>query len=189
MGTIEHIEPKSPEPDTLQSLKHDLKTAALRHDLCGPWQRMLDHAADKATLVQMYMRGIDFCFGRDFPSVEYIERHFKGVCERYGLHVNEAFDSRNERQVALVGRCDARLTYDDYEVAQLFVKHDSHARLDVRGHSIVTVDCFDRSRIDIRADEGARVTVYRYGNAVVTDTARSGAVVSVVEKHKNGYYD
>ncbi|MDE5944738.1 MAG: hypothetical protein K2G93_04040 [Rikenella sp.] len=174
---------------TIERLRQELKTAALRHDLCGPWQRMLDRAADKATLVQMYMRGIDFCFGWDFPTVEYIERHFKGECERYGLHVNETFRSRNERKVALVGRCDATLDYDRYEVAQVFVKHDSHARLDVRGHSLVTVDCFDASRLDIRADEGSRVTVYRYGDARVTCAAQPGTTVEVVDKHKNGYYD
>ncbi len=173
----------------LEQIKQELKLDALRHDLCGPWQRMLDRAADKATLVQMYMRGIDFCFGWNFPSVDYIARHFKGVCEAYGLHVDESFRSRNERKVALVGRCEALLDYDDYEVAQVFMKHDSRALLDVRGHSLVTVDCFDTSRLEIRAREGAQVTVYRYGDARVTCAEPSEATVRVVDKHKNGYYD
>lgn len=174
---------------TIEQIKQELKAAALRHDLCGPWQRMLDRAPDKATLVQMYMRGIDFCFGWDFPDVSYLERHFKGECEACGLHVNETFRARNLRKAALVGRCDASLAYDGYEVAQLFVKHHSRVRLDVRGHAIVTVDCFDDSRLDIQASDDSQVTVYRYGKAVVTHTARPGSVVAVIDKHRNGYYD
>lgn len=173
----------------IAQIKQELKAAALRHDLCAQWQQMLDRAGDKATLVQMYMRGIDFCFGWDFPCVEYIERHFKGECEAYGLHVNEAFRAHNARKIALVGRCDAQLSYDSYEVAQLFVRHGSRVLLDVRGHSIVTVDCFDDSRVDIRADEESRVTVYRYGRSLVTHSEQPGSEVSVVDKQRNGYYD
>lgn len=173
----------------IEQIKRELKAAALRHDLCGPWQQMLDRAADKATLVQMYMRGIDFCFGRDFPSVEYLVQHFKGECEAYGLRVDEAFRARNIRKAALVGSCDASLSYDSYEVAQLFVRHDSRVQLDARGHSIITVDCFDRSRIDIRAAEESQVTVYRYGQARVTFDAQPGSSVRMVDRHKNGYYD
>lgn len=173
----------------IEQIKQELKATARRHDLCGAWQQMLDHAADKATLVQMYMRGIDFCFGWDFPSVDYLVRHFKGECETYGLHVNEAFSARNVRKAALVGSCDASLSYDSYEVAQLFVRHDSRAQLNVRGHSIVTVDCFDQSRVDITAAEDSQVTVYRYGNARVTYSAQPGSSVTVTDRHKNGYYD
>ncbi len=171
----------------LQPLKNELLRTGIACDLCKPWQKMLSDAKDKATLVQMYMRGIDFCFSNDFPTVDYIERHFRGICEKYGLYVNETAELHNVREAAFVGRCEARCRYDGYEVAALYVKDQSELRVAASERAIVTIDCFGDSRVRIEASEGAQVNVYQYGNSEVDYCTQTGASVTVTRKNKETY--
>lgn len=171
----------------LQPLKNELLRTGIAHDLCKPWQKMLTDARDKATLVQMYMRGIDFCFSNDFPTVAYIEKNFRGVCEKYGLYVNERAELHNVREAAFVGRCEAVCRYDGYEVAALYAKDQSALTVVACGRAIVTIDCFGDSRIGIEAAGDAQVNVYRYGNSKVEYRAEPGAKVIISDKNKETY--
>lgn len=171
----------------LQPLKNELLRTGIAHDLCKPWQKMLADAKDKATLVQMYMRGIDFCFSNDFPTVAYIEKNFRGICEKYGLYVNETAELHNVREAAFVGRCEARCRYDNYEVAALYVKDQSELAVVATGRAIVTIDCFGDSRVRIEAAEGAQVNVYQYGNSTVEYRAEPDSKVTVTPKNKETY--
>lgn len=172
----------------IKDLTEELRITGMQHDLCTPWQKMLLNAKDKETLVKMYLRGIDFCIGNDYPSVEYMERHFKGVCEKFGVFVNELVDMKNSLKIVTVGYCSGVVSYDGYSAGQVFVKHDSRLDIVADDHANVTIDCFDNSIVSIKAIESAVVTVFRYTGAVVNIVERSASAnVKIVDKGKNTY--
>lgn len=170
--------------NSIASLTGELKRMGLPNHLCDPWQQMLDDARDKETLVRMYLRGIDFCLAYDYPGIDYMKRHFKGMCEPFGVFVDEPVQVCNADKVVAVGGCVGTVDYDGYEVGQVFVKHDSRLAVIAAGNALVTVDCFDRSTVDVLAKGSALVTVYRYGDAVVNVC---GGNVKVIDKHSKTY--
>lgn len=171
----------------LQELKQELKTAAVKNGLCASWQKMLDHTKDKDTLVQMYMKGIDFCFSNNYPSARYIEEHFKGICEKYGVYVNESTELHNIRKLAFIGKSSGKITYDNYEVAQVFAKDNSELAIYATGHAIITVDCFDSSIIEAEARNHAQIIINRYIGAEVSTKTDDTGVVKIIERRFKTY--
>lgn len=165
----------------------ELVAEASRKGICGEWKQMMRGAKSLDTLVQMYVRGIDFCVNEHFPSPEYMEANFKGVCERYGVYVNEQVEAKNARRGVFCGHTTGRVEYDGYEVAVLYVKDESEIEVEAGDHSIVTIDCFDRAKVTVRAKDGAKVTVNLYGSAVVEYACDGSSEVKVVRKFKDTY--
>lgn len=166
-------------------LKTDLKNKAISKGLCTPWQRKFNHVTDKEELVKMYLSGIDFCIINNYPTPEYIETNFKGMCEKFGVYVNEEAVLHNVRKLVFVGNCSAKLSYDSYEVAQIYVKDGSIVRIKADNHAIVMVDCFDNSKVIAETLNGARIVVNKYLGAEVEFI---GGDVKVVE-HKTKVYE
>lgn len=166
-------------------LRTDLKNKAIGKGLCTPWQRKFNHVSDKEELVRMYLRGIDFCIMNNYPTPEYIEANFKGMCEKFGVYVNEEAVLHNVRKLVFVGDCSARLSYDSYEVAQIYVKDNSVVHVKSDDHAIVMVDCFDSSTVIAESANGARIIVNKYLGSEVEVV---GADVKVVE-HKTKVYE
>ena len=172
--------------ETLE-LKQELKNTALNYGLCIGWQKMFDDVKDKDTLVQMYVRGIDFCFSNNYPTSGYIEQNFKGICEKYGVYVNEQAELTNCRKVVFVGECSGKLKYNSYEVAQVFVKDSSTIEIEATDHAIVTVDCFDNAVIKANATNQAKIIINRYIGAEVSTKSDETGIVKVVEHRCKTY--
>lgn len=171
----------------MEKLKTELKTEALKHDLCTSWQQMMDDAKDKETLVRMYLRGIDFCIGNDYPSEDYIQKHFKGF-QALGIFVNEPVFARDLPKLVAVGGCTGIASYSDYSVSRVFVKHRSFINIHAEGFARVTLDCFDKSITNIHAEGKSVVTVYRYLGAVVNLMDCAGtAKVKIIDKNTRTY--
>ena len=69
--------------------KH-LAKAAQANGICTPWLNELKSLDDKDALVDMYIRGIDFCLEHDYPSNDFIRENFKGVMEKHGVFLDDA---------------------------------------------------------------------------------------------------
>lgn len=166
-------------------LKTDLKNKAISKGLCQPWQRKFNQVKDKEELVKMYLAGINFCIINNYPTPEYIEANFKGMCEKFGVYVNEKALLHNARKLVFVGDCLAQLSYDSYEVAQIYVKDSSVVHVKAGDHAIVMVDCFDSSKVITEAGNGARIIVNKYLGAEIKFISGE---VKVIE-HKTKVYE
>lgn len=165
----------------------ELVAEASRKGICGEWKQMMRDATSLDALVQMYVKGIDFCVNRHFPSLEYMEANFKGVCERYGVYVNERVEVKNARRGVFTGCTTGMAVYDSYEVAVLYVKDESEIEVAAGDHALVTLDCFDRTKVRVKAEHGAKVMVNLYGSAVAEYACDGSSEVKVVRKFKDTY--
>ena len=149
--------------ELIQQLKKD----GISKGLCRMWQWKLKSELNMDNLVQLYVKGIDFCISEDFPTLEFIRENFKGKCEEFGIFIDdEVSDLVDSPDVVLNGHCKAMLRYSGYTVARVFARHNSEAAVNVENNAIVTIDAFDDTNLVVAtAGSDTQVFVNLYGNA------------------------
>ncbi|MBD5229653.1 MAG: hypothetical protein HDS69_06415 [Bacteroidales bacterium] len=163
-------------------LINQLKADGTEKGLCRQWRMKLQQGMSVGDLAKLYIEGIDFCISEDYPTLDFLRKHFKGSCEPYGVFVDDEVKERNAPDVVLNGDCKAILEYDGFTVSRIFARHNSQGAVNVSDHAIVTVDLFDNSNLAIAtAGSDAQVIVNLYGNVRV-GAFGSGIVVNKFNK-------
>lgn len=166
-------------------LTQQLKKDGIAKGLCRMWQMKLVGELDMKRLIELYIKGIDFCISEDYPTLEFLRERVKGKCEPYGVFVDDETELVNPKDVVLNGVSKAMLEYDGYTVANLYIRHTSVAALVVSDHAIVTVDAFDTSHVVVAvAGDSAKVSVNLYGDSTV-ETYGNG--ITINRKNKKTY--
>lgn len=166
-------------------LVQQLKKDGIDKGLCRLWQMKLRQDIDYKSLIELYIRGIDFCIMNDYPTVDFIREHFKGKCEEFGVFIDDDVEQKNAPNIVLNGNCRAFLEYDGYSVANIYARHNTRGSVNVSDNSIVTIDIFDDSELNVAtAGDDAKVFVNVYGNANVECL---GSGIKVINKNKKTY--
>lgn len=155
------------------NVSEDLRRKAISLGLCHKWQRSWATSTNKDELVEMYKRGLDFCIENNYPTNEYMLKHFDGIMQRHGVFVSNFIDLKNAKEVVLNGECSGYLLYDMYSVGNVYVRHESKIDIVAKENSKVFVTCYDSSRLTLRTEGRGSIIVYNYGSA---DISASGNV-------------
>jgi len=166
-------------------LNKELAAAAKAKGICKEWYDRLQHTEDKHALMQMFLKGIDFCISEEYPAPRFF-RPFDGIRQQYGIFRDELIQAENSKYVAAFGKCEGTAKYTDYEIGQVFVKHESKLTITASGNSFVMVDVFDNADIEITAENDAKVCVNKYGGNVTT-SEHGNAVIKVIHKQSKTY--
>lgn len=173
--------------DNMKSLGRELAKRASKHGICEEWNNQLVFMNDKDALIDMYLKGIDFCMENDYPSNDYIRRKFKGSMEHKGVFLDDTFTVTNFKKVVLLGKSSGDVVCTDYHVANVYCKHESTLSIMANNHAIVRIDAFDNSVINLNCSGSAKVTVKIYGDAKINSSSAQNAQVKVVYKNKKTY--
>lgn len=147
------------------SLREMARSAGLCDEWYGQWsdEDSIDECLDKA------IRGFDFCVNRDYPSLEFIRKHFKKEdLHRHRLFLDEEIDSTIDTNgyVILLGSCKGVLKIDGIVAVTVYLRHDSI--------------------VDVEAKNGASVFVTHYDQSSGKCTSDYLSVIKVYEKAKKG---
>ena len=164
----------------------ELALEARQNGICTEWFNRLQKTTDKGELVKMYLEGIDFCLSNEYPSRAYIREHFVGMCEEYGVFLDEAIETENFRHVVALGTCYGSASYNGFSVGQVFAKHDSNITIQASGNAFVMVDIFDDTEVKVIASDSAKVCVNKYGG-VVEASSTGKAIIKIINKTKSRY--
>lgn len=146
-----------------------LKEEAISLGLCEQWQGEWKETEDADGLIEKFVRGQDFCIKHDWPSVKYIAKHFTSdELHRNGVYLNEHVSGYNpdRKTVILLGKCNAFIRVKDYQVLDIFVRHDSKLHLTTGFHARVSVNMYNDARVEASASDGSRVFIYQHGGSV-----------------------
>lgn len=166
-------------------LTAQLKQDGIAKGLCRQWQMKIKPGLDTKQLVELFVRGIDFCVNNDYPTLGFLREHFKGDCEPYGVYIDDDVAAINRPEVVLNGKCKGMLAYNDYSVSRAVLRHDTSVNVIVSGNAILTVDIFDDAAMHlVTVGDRATVWVNKYGNSQVSFV---GQGVKIMHKHKNRY--
>lgn len=153
---------------------------------CSIYQK-LQAAESRSDLVQTYLDGIDFCLSNDFPSNDFIRKHFTGAMEQHNVYLDNFVTLVDPKQVVALGNTSGTVRIDEYNVCQAYIKHSSKLKIKAVDHSFVMIDVFDDASVEVEASGDAKVCVNRYGNSVVVFDEKDNSRVKIIEKNKRTY--
>lgn len=168
-------------------LARDLAREAKEKGICSEWHERLLKCRTKQEMLDMYVRGIDFCLSNDYPSNAVIRAHFKGSMEDYGVFLDDKVELTNYRRCVALGSTAGTVRVSGFSVCEVFAKHSSRIEIKASGHSFVEVDVFDDAEVRVTASGSAKVHINRYGGGRVFTENQGVAYIKVVDKKKKTY--
>lgn len=153
-----------------ENLSDKMKNEAVSLGLCAQWTAEWQDNTSKDDMVEKFVRGIDFCIGRDWPLAKDIKKYFSDVIHNHGVYVDENVNLRNPKMVILNGECVANITYDWMDSGEIYVRHNSSLHLKVKGLSRVFVNLLDGAELRVICEDSAKCFVYQYGGNIMKTT-------------------
>ena len=145
----------------------DLKNKAILLGLCDQWQAEWKPDTSKDDLVEKYIKGLDFCIEHNYPSNEYMLKHFDGIMQRHGVYVGDEVELINSKQVVLNGECTEKIEYNGFSVGNIYIRHFSDIKIVASGNAKVFVSLYDLANLEIKCSENAKVIVNRFGSGKI----------------------
>lgn len=170
----------------MNTIAKELAKQAKSKGICNDWHKQLKSLTDKRAMVDMYIRGIDFCLSNDYPSNDYIRANFKGVMEEKGVFLDDKISLVNFRYCVALGTTQGEVKTTGYKVCEVFAKHESNLNIIVEDNAFVEIDMFDNSVVSVTSSGKAKVHINRYGGTLTFDE-REESIIKVVEKNKKTY--
>lgn len=159
----------------------ELAKQARRKGICDEWYGNLKGTTDTAALLDLYLRGIDFCMATNYPSNDYIRANFTGKIESYGVHLDELLSERSPKKIIALGKCTGVITAEGYAVTEVYLKDETALSIAAEGHSFVMIDMYGNTDLTVYAREDSKVCVNHFsGNLIVHK--EGNAIVKIKEK-------
>lgn len=170
------------------NLAKELARRAKKEGICKPWYDELKSLQDKKAMIEMYLKGIDFCLANNYPENDFIRKHFKGEMEQFGVFLDDRISIANPRKCVCLGNTSGRVEIDNFNVCEIFAKHSARLDIYAKDNAFVIIDVFDNSEVHIHASNRAKVCVNRYiGNNIVIKDEADEAFVRIRDKQKKTY--
>ena len=148
---------------------------AKKYGLCAEWYKKMLSVTTYKQLAEMYFDGDDWSMEKDFPSLSLLRQH-KGAILPYGLVVDSIFEKfENNFRIAFFGNTETEISYTDYAVGNVIVRHQSKVKIKAKGNAKVFVNLIDEARVEVEATENAEVIIYNYGQQ--TNYSNKGNVI------------
>ncbi len=150
-----------------KDISKELKKEAVSLGLCTEWTNEWRNST-KDELVDKYIRGIDFCIEHNYPSCEYMKKHFQGVMQKHGVFVDDDVELENPKIMIANGKTSGWLIYNSYSVGTIYVRHDSNLTIEASENAILAIETYDNCNISIFQRDKAKVFVYNHGGNIQT---------------------
>lgn len=162
-----------------KNLSDKMKNEAVSLGLCAQWTADWQDDSSKDEMVEKFVKGIDFCIARNWPSTKDMKKYFGDTIHNHGVYVDENVNLINPKMVILNGECVANVNYEWMDSGEIYVRHRSSLYLKVRGISRVFVNLHDNAELHVECEDGAKVFVYQYGGRVL----KAGGNVAIRDRH------
>lgn len=154
---------------------------AKKQNVCIDFYKKMLKQTDISTLCRMYFEGSDWATENDFPDLETL-RKFRGNSDRYGLYtdyVGEMSLENLKNQRAFFGNSDVDISAGGFSVSEIYIRHNSKARIKASGSAFMVINIFDSASVQIECEEDARVSVFYYG---AENSVKYSGNVKITEK-------
>lgn len=166
----------------MNTLSRQLARSAKANGICKEWHDRLRRQTEITGLVAMYIKGIDFCMAHNWPDLETLRRAFAGdpFVRDHGIFIDaKNVDVKNRAMTVLLGASEAAIRQNGWSVGEIYVRHNSVAKLAVSGNSYTVLDVYDKAVVRIIATGNAKVIVKNHNNCTIDVEHEPAAVVKI----------
>lgn len=151
----------------MNEINTELKYKAVSLGLCNGWQKMWDKNKSGQELIDMYKKGIDFCFEHDYPSNEFIKQNFDQELRfKNNFYVEEEFNKHNPENSCVILGGNGKLSFDSFSTCDIYIKDESEVEITASGFAIIFVNVYG-GKVAITQKGRASIHVYRHGDCQV----------------------
>jgi len=144
------------------NVSETLKKEAIKLRLCDGWTNDWG-TPTKEELVDMYIRGLDFCIFNNYPSNDFIKKHFGKIAEDKGVYTDVEIKIINPPIAILNGNTKGEITLSEYSSRDIHVRHNSNIKITVRDYAKAFVHLYDNATVKIVNEGNARSFLYKKG--------------------------
>ena len=133
---------------TDKELNISLREMARMQGLCDQWYSEWGDNDSLDDCLDRYIRGFDFVQERDWPSLEFIRKHFdKELLHKHNIYLDEkvAIDHAYSGFYVFLGDCTGYISADGFCAATIYLRHNSNIRVTSVGAARVFLHYFDNS--------------------------------------------
>jgi len=165
----------------------ELAEHAQHYHACFSGLKGILESKSETELLKLYKDNIDFCLNENFPGLDYLKTVDPNLLAKEGIFTDGDVLSRNADFLVFLDTSIAKVSIDQYNVSQIFIKEKAVADIEVSGHAYVVIDCFDDTCVEVVASGNAKVLINVYGNPQVDFEQKDGSQIKVVNKGKDKY--
>lgn len=103
---------------------------------------------DIDTIIDRFVPGMDFCIKEDYPTLDFICKHFrKEDLHRHNIYVDEELSLDGDNgYYCFLGSCRATLSVDGFKAVTVYVRHNSEVNVTASNGAKVFVRYYDNSK-------------------------------------------
>ena len=139
-----------------------LKEEAIRYGLCVAWTKEWG-SPTKEQMVDMYIKGLDFCIEHNYPSNAFIKEQFGDIAIRKGVFTDMDVNELNPPTAILNGNCTGKIELTGFVSRDIYVRHNSKVKIIIRDNAKAFVRVYDNAHAIIENEGVSRCFVYRMG--------------------------
>lgn len=167
----------------LQQLRKELADEAKAKGICSEWYEFILNAPSKERLVNLFIKGQDFCEENNYPSPK-LRAEFADIRNRYGVFcADDIIAARSQRTVIAFDKAKGKAEYDNFDVGSVSARGNSEIHITARNNALVVVSISEGAKAEITASDKARVSVILHGGECKTQ-ATEQANIKITDKRK-----
>lgn len=147
---------------TQDELSVTLKDMGRAMGMCDKFYDRWVDGMDVDTLLDMYLRGLDFCVEKDFPPLDFIRRNF-GVDDLHRHHIyldEEVHLEGVSGDYIFLGHCTGCIRFRDFCISGVYLRHTSDLKIRCDGLSRVFITIYECASCDARGADPLNMHVY-----------------------------
>lgn len=117
---------------TDKELSISLREIGRAKGMCDKFYNEWKDNDDIDTIIDRFVPGQDFCVKEDYPSLDFVCKHFRiEDLHRHNIYLNEEVDINTDSSgyYVFLGNCSGRLTATGFVSVRVYVRHESNMNL------------------------------------------------------------
>ena len=147
---------------TQEELGVTLRDMGRAMGMCDKFYDRWVDGIDIDTMLDMYLRGLDFCVEKDFPPLDFIRRNFDiGDLHRHHIYIDEEVHLEGESgDYIFLGGCTGAVHFPDFSITSVYLRHTSDLKIRGDGFSRVFVTLYEDAECDARCVDPLNMHIY-----------------------------
>jgi len=156
----------------MNAINKELRDRAVSLGLCTKWQKNWMKDKSPQELIDMYKKGIDFCFETGYPDNDFIKKNFsQEILDENNMFVDEEFYKTNPgNDCVVLGESKGKLTFDSFAVKDIYVNDTSDVEIETKGFAKIFVNVYGDADVLLTQKDCSTIHVYKHGTGKILYT-------------------